>query len=175
MMQNNLTANSPLRPFIPAGYLLAFLAVTLPFVDTALNWGSIQPSTAAWRFGAIGSLATAALLPMAGVVLAFCIAHAAEHLIMQRVLQVMSGVAAIAIALFMGLFTLDALEMRALVSGGIRRFDFAVLRALAGQALLLAMLAFLTYVSMRQSKVIVRSRAGCKAAGATPPQVAAIR
>jgi hypothetical protein len=174
-MQNNPMAMSPLRPFVPAGYLLAFLAVTLPFVDTALNWGSIQPGTTAWRFGATGSLATSALLPMAGVVLAFCIAHAAEHLIVQRVLQVLSGLAAIAVVVFMGLFTLDALEMRALVSGGIRRFDVAVLRAFAGQALLIAMLAFLTVVSIRQSKAVVRSRAGRKSASATPQVAATIR
>jgi hypothetical protein len=174
-MHNDMTASSPLRPFIPAGYFLAVLAVTLPFVDTALNWGSVQPGTAAWRFGATGSLATSALLPMAGVVLAFCIAHAAEHLIVQRVLQVLSGVAALAVAVFMGLFTLDALEMRALVSGGIRRFDLAVLRAFAGQVLLFAMLAFLTVVSMRQSKVVVRSRSARRSAGATPQVAATIR
>lgn len=138
-----------LRRFAAAAYLLAVLLVLLPLFDTAANWGSVQPGSAAWRFGAVGSLSEVVLLPLVGAFLFFVVAHAQGSVLAQRVLEVVTLVVAVLLLATMAVFVLDAVQMRAAVAQGIQRFDLVVIRAIAGQAIAMVLLALLAISSIR--------------------------
>ncbi|HUF64627.1 MAG TPA: hypothetical protein VMM17_01495 [Gemmatimonadaceae bacterium] len=128
---------------------MGLLLVIVPLADRALNWGSIQPGSAPWRFGAVGSLSEASLLPVLGLFLLFSIAHLHGSILLQRVLETVTLIAAVLTIAVMALFVLDALQMRGAVSDAIARFDRIVLRVFAGQLMALLFVILLPITSIR--------------------------
>ena len=124
------------------GYLVAFLIFLFPLLDTALSVWPPQTSQLAWRFGAVGLFSRALMTPLLGVLIAFGIALLMEHRTFLRVLAIANGVAAVLILVVMGLFILDALEMRVQVRADTKRaFDAASIVALVkyGTGMLVAL------------------------------------
>jgi hypothetical protein len=117
------------RIALPA-YLVAFLIFLFPLLDTAMSVWPPQPGEVAWRFGAAGFFSRALMTPMLGVLIAFAVALYLDHRRVLRVIALASAVTAVAIVVVMGMFMLDALEMRAKVIEA-RKFAFDVASAVA--------------------------------------------
>jgi len=131
-----------MRRIAVPGYLVAFLIFLFPLLDTALSVWPPQTGTLAWRFGAVGLFSRALMTPLLGVLVAFAIALLLEHRTFLRVLAIANGVAVVLIVLVMGLFLLDALEMRVQVRPDAKRaFDAASTVALVkyGTGMLVAL------------------------------------
>ena len=108
---------------------IADLTVTVLAAPVALD--SFQ-----WRFGVYGLLATRVSILLVAEVMLFIAAVGLDHSNMLRALGLLNMVLALAALAGLGLFALDALQLRHLVrSGAARRYDTATLRA-AGVAIL---------------------------------------
>jgi hypothetical protein len=133
-----------MRRLAVPGYLVAFLIFLFPLLDTALSVWPPQTSQLAWRFGAAGLFSRALMTPLLAVLIAYGIALVLEHRTVLRVLAIVNGLAVVLIVLVMGLFVLDALEMRVQVRPDTKRaFDAASTVALVKYGTgMLAALAF---------------------------------
>jgi hypothetical protein len=140
------------RIALPA-YLVAFLIFLFPLLDTAMSVWPPQPGEVAWRFGAAGFFSRALMTPLLGVLNAFAVSLYLERRTVLRALAIASGIAVVMIVGVMGMFMLDALEMRSKVALGMKfAFDVASVVALVkyGAGMLVA-LAF-AVVGWRASK-----------------------
>lgn len=123
-------------------YLLALVMCVVPMVDLLASLRPYQLGSAHWRYGAIGLLGNALMLPLAGLVIATCTAVLLEHTRTRRVLAYLSLAGAAVLLGTMGDFTLDALQIRTSLPGEVMtRFAFASALSLLKQALGLALLA----------------------------------
>ena len=135
------------RLTVPA-CILALALVVIPLADTAAGLWPLQPANPHWRFGAFGVLSRALLLPALGamLLLGLSLGHRRRRLL----LGVVFGATALLMCAGLGLFALDALEVRAAVRPELlRTFDaaaaLAVLRHTTAAVLLLGLaLAALT-------------------------------
>jgi hypothetical protein len=149
-----------LHPFTGIAYFLAALMMVLPLLDVTLNLGSLQFGTVRWRFGAIGLITGALLIPVFGLLLTAATAAAARH---RRVLLLAVGLAALGGLIMLtlaGLFMLDALQVRNEVNAPmLRRFDVTVVRTVITQLILVAALAMLGRASWRTGRLLGREEA----------------
>ncbi|HEX8360748.1 MAG TPA: hypothetical protein VF613_11590 [Longimicrobium sp.] len=131
-----------LRSLAPPLYLLALLMCVVPLVDLVAALRPYQLGSAHWRYGAIGLLGNALMLPLAGLVIATATAVLLEHTRTRRALAYLSLAGAAMLLVTMGDFTLDALQIRTSLPGEVMtRFAFASALSLLKQAFGLALLA----------------------------------
>ena len=98
---------------LPLGaYLVGATLVVIPLFDAMLSISPAQPGDFRWRFGAAGLVANATMIPEAGLLLLLLTAIGYQHTMFRRVLGVLAFVGALACALTIGLFALDALQTR---------------------------------------------------------------
>ena len=125
-------AESLSRRVASAGYPILGLATILPVLDYFFSISPLHPDTAAWRFGAIGVLASYSMGTVVELFLLTVLALAANH---RRVAVVLGVIAALLAVTLLGaglVFILDALQTRARVNpAAVHQFDVA-----AGEALL---------------------------------------
>ena len=162
------------RIALPA-YLVAFLVFLFPLLDTALSVWPPQTGDVAWRFGAAGFFSRALMTPLLGVLIAFAVALYLDQRRVLRVIAVASAVAVVMIIGVMGMFMLDALEMRSKVVEA-RKFAFDVASAVALLKYGTGMLVAIAYaaVGWKASKHAVapsakRTRAALVTTHAAPP------
>lgn len=162
------------RIALPA-YLVAVLVFLFPLVDTSMSVWPPQPGEVAWRFGAAGFFSRALITPILGVLIAFAVALLLEHRRVLRAIALASAVVAVMLVGVIGMFMLDALEMRSKVVEG-RMFAFDVASAVAlmkyGAAVLVALV--FAVVGWKASKRVVapsakRTRAALVTTHAVPP------
>lgn len=140
--------------YIAAGSLIVF-----PIFDQAMQLVSTAKiHDARWRFGASGLLSNLLVLPVAGLMIVFLIATALEHRVFQRVLAALSGLAASVILLGTGLFVLDAVQVRSLMTPAMT-ISWAVASSTAVIKLIIATIA-LTWFALAG----VRNTKGSKSA-----------
>lgn len=166
------------RIALPA-YLVAFLVFLFPLLDTALSVWPPQPGEVAWRFGAAGFFSRALMTPLLGILIAFAVALYLDHRRVLQAIAIASAAAVVAIIGVMGIFMLDALEMRSKVVAG-REFAFDVASGVAllkyGAGMLVA-LAF-AVVGWKASKHAAapsakRTRSALVTTHAPPPAASA--
>ena len=92
---------------LPA-YLAAAALILIPFTDAALSLYPWRPGVAQWRFGAVGLMSNAFMIPTAGLLIMLTTALVLGHWRTLRVLGLVCGVAALFTGMSIGLFGLDA-------------------------------------------------------------------
>ena len=125
-------------------YLLAAALFLLPLAEILATSWPLRFGTVSWRFGAAGLVSSAVLMQMLGALIAVAVAGGVlafvimallfDQRVMQRVLLVLCGMAALVLVGMAALFLLDALQMRGQVRPQlVRAFDVATLLALTKQ------------------------------------------
>jgi hypothetical protein len=147
---------------VPA-YAIAFLLILFPLLDTALSVFPPRFGEVAWRFGATGIFSRTLMTPLLGLLLAFAVALLREQRKMQRAIAIVSALAAVVVIGAMGMFVLDAVQMRVQVRPQAKTaFDVASLVALGRFTLgLLILVAFAIsgwQASQRDATARVRSK-----------------
>jgi hypothetical protein len=120
-------------------YVLAMLFMVMPPADLLLDMPNIDPSSVRWRFGAVGLLVNALLLPMAGLFMFLALALVSRQKWAYRIGQVMAG--AIFLLMFVGLFmfALDALQVRNDINPQLlQKYDITVGKTIVLQLIQLA-------------------------------------
>jgi hypothetical protein len=134
----------------PCLYLMAFILVVVPLVDAAVSTMPFHVRNVQWRFGAIGLFTNTLLTPGVGFMLAVVTAALLQHLRIQRVLTVVSWIAAVALVGLLVVFALDALQTRAMVRPEMMR-PFVLASTVAACKLVLWTIAFIVFA--RASRV----------------------
>jgi hypothetical protein len=120
-------------------YLVAFALVAVPFFDASMQVGSFNPSNEQWRFGAVGLMSNAFMIPAVGLLIALVAAGTFGHWRFLRVLGAICGLGAVIVLALLLLFGLDAIQTRANVQPAAR-LSFVVASFTAAAKLLLALL-----------------------------------
>ena len=124
------------RYFALPAYLVAAALILIPFFDAAMSVWPWRPGAAQWRFGALGLLSNAFMIPAAGLLIVLATALALEHRRTLRVFGVLCALGALFTGVSVLLFGLDALQTRVNVAPSARlAFNAASLTA-AGKLLL---------------------------------------
>lgn len=100
------------RQIAPGAYLVAFLLFAIPFFDAMMSvapwsWGNAQ-----WRFGAIGLMSNALMLPASGALIAVVTAVVFGHMKTQRSLGMVAWMLVALVFVSAGMFALDAVQTK---------------------------------------------------------------
>jgi len=151
---------TPTRSFIASLYLMAALLVLVPLAEATSSVWPFRPGEVIWRYGAAGLYSRVLVTPLLGVLLASGTAVVFKHARTLRVFSVAAFAGALVLALWSGLFVLDALQMRPQVHpAGLAPFYAASLQALARMGLC----AVLAGLIARGAWVMSRSKSAARA------------
>ena len=166
----------PNRWIVSATYLIGVLLIASPVTQLVLQLWPLRPSDVAWRFGA-GGLATGTLLtPLVGFLVVIAIASVAQHRSVLRTLSVLAGAAAVALLPIMGLFALDAVQVRERVlPAGLRPYDLAAASALVQLGAISAICAMLSIGIWKLTRRSVTARAVTGTTASVPDLLVASR
>lgn len=123
-------------------FLVSAALILFPLADSVTSlypWNIADPR---WRFGAIGLLSNALILPVLGALIAHVTAAVLRHRAMRRLIGVVATLAGAVIMASLAIFALDALQTRASVqpqmqlSFTVATITAAVKTLLAGATLL---------------------------------------
>ena len=103
------------RHLAPSAYLVAFLLFAIPFFDALMSVAPWHVTNTTWRFGSIGLLSNALMIPAAGALVAVVTAVTFEHPRVQRVLGIVSWALVLVILASLGFFFLDAIQSRPMI------------------------------------------------------------
>jgi len=98
-----------------AAYLLGVILVILPLVDLTMSVLPLRFSDDRWRFGVVGTMSSALLVPLLGLLIIMATAVLSDHRRVQRVVGGICIVLAIGLAVLDVLFILDFFQARAAV------------------------------------------------------------
>ena len=133
-------------------FLVGALLVVLPALDLLLNVWPLQPGDFRWRFGVVGLLANFLLTPLLGVALLSGTAALAAAPTARRVVGAVNVAGAVLLALALGLFLLDLVQLRpTLRPEALPSFDVANARAMLKLALGAAALLWLGAAGLRRA------------------------
>lgn len=150
-------------------YVVAAMLVLLPLAELFVSIWPLQPGVVRWRFGAVGLLSGALLVPILGIVLAYALAVLLEHRMMQRIIALLSGLVAVALVAAAAGFVLDALQMRVEVRPQAHRsFDMASVLGLGKMLLAMVALVSLGVAGWRSARVGAPERGARKKGVAAP-------
>lgn len=104
-----------------AAYLIGAALILVPLGDAALSISPLRVGEVRWRFGAVGMLANAFLLPNAGMLLLLATAIAYGHMWFRRTIGIVAFVGLGLTLLGITVFALDAIQLQATVPPEVRR------------------------------------------------------
>jgi hypothetical protein len=125
-------------------YLVALAMILIPLAD---SWTTLFPwnlGDARWRFGAVGLISNALMIPLAGLLVAFTIAWVREQRGVMRAIGLVGFLGALLCVLALGSFALDSLQTRSQVRAEMR-LSFNVASITAAIKTLLAGATFLAF------------------------------
>lgn len=99
------------RRIVWPSYLVAFSLSVIPPIDALMQTMPVRMSDTRWRWGAFGLLSNGMMIPMIGLLIAFVVSTQFEHRLFQRVLGVITGLAAVTALIGLGMFMLDSLQL----------------------------------------------------------------
>lgn len=123
-------------------YLVAAAMILIPLADAMTSLWPWNVGDARWRFGAVGLVSNALLIPSLGLLLAFVVAASRGQRLLVRSIGIMGFVGAGLCVLAIVFFALDALQTRSqvrpnmLVSFNVASITAALKTALAGATFL---------------------------------------
>ena len=139
-------------------YLLSAALIIFPLSDTLTSLYPWNIGDARWRFGAVGLLSSALLIPMLGLLLAILTAWALDQRLARRVLAILSLVAATVCVVALVSFALDAVQTRAAVRPEMQlSFKVAATTAAIKTLLAATILAVLGIASIKGSGAASRA------------------
>lgn len=166
------TSDSPaalVARYSTAIYFVAVLMILLPPLDVILSLQQYAWASARWRFGAVGLVSGAMLLPITGLLLASLTAVTAGQRLMHRIVLLAVAVLALGLVLTMVLFGLDAIQVRREANPEVLRlFDIAVVKTLLMQAMQIVAVGLIARSALRAG----RSLGSARSAERTPELVA---
>ena len=112
-------------------WIVGLTMILAPLADFLAGLGSPSPGAVPWRFGALGLLSTALLLPTLGLTLVLvAMVLRMQHRAL-KVLAIIAGLSAVTVIALIVVFGLDAIQVRGQVRQDVKRnFDLATLKAL---------------------------------------------
>lgn len=153
ILYNQLSQRMNSKHLTVPAYAIAFLLILFPLLDTALSVLPPRFGEVAWRFGATGLFSRALMTPLLGLLLAFAVALLREQRKMQRAVAIVSALVAVVVIGAMGMFVLDAVQMRSQVRPQAKTaFDIASLVALGKFMLGLLILVAFTISGWKASR-----------------------
>ena len=115
-------------------YFVAVLMILMPPLDVILSLPQYQPDSARWRFGALGLISGAMLVPIAGLLLASMTATITRQRWVYRTVLVVSALMGVVFLAVLVSFGLDAVQVRRETVAEVRRrYDITVLKTLLMQ------------------------------------------
>jgi hypothetical protein len=144
-------------------YLVAIAMILIPLVD---SWTTLFPwnvGDARWRFGAVGLISNALMIPLAGLLVAFTTALIREQRMVMRAIGILGFLGALLCALALVSFALDALQTRAQVRPEMRlSFNVASITAAIKTLLAGATLAAFGLAGWRSGRERSRKSSGAE-------------
>lgn len=134
-------SSSGYRQLAPSAYVVAFALVFIPLFDATMSLAPFRPGAPQWRFGAVGLLSNALMIPAIGILIAVTTAVVLGHERAQRVFSILCWLAVAILVAALAAFSLDALQTRASVQPAMR-LSFMVASATAAAKLLLGAMTF---------------------------------
>lgn len=125
-------------------YLVAIAMILIPLAD---SWTTLFPwnvGDARWRFGAVGLISNALMIPLAGLLIAYTVAWLRDQRLVMRTIGGIGFLGALLCVLALGSFALDSLQTRAQVRPEMR-LSFNVATVTAAIKTLLAGATFLAF------------------------------
>lgn len=132
-MQGTPAAPRPLAALAGSLYVIGLLFVIVPPFDILIGVvsGTPDPGLARWRFGVVGLVSTQLPLMLLGMVVLLTAAHLKGHRWIARIIGALCGLGAVVILAAIGLFTLDALEIRSTVVEQLARtYDLTLVKTI---------------------------------------------
>lgn len=145
---------------VPA-YLVAVAMILIPLADSFTTLFPWNVGDARWRFGAVGLISNALMIPLAGLLVAFTVAWMREQRLVLRAIGVLGFLGVLVCLIALIAFALDALQTRAQVRVEMR-LSFNVASITAAIKTLLAGATFLAFgvSGWRASRVTTRKSSG---------------
>lgn len=142
----------------PCAYLVAFLLIAIPLFDASMSVAPWALGSAQWRFGAVGLLSNALMIPAAGALIAVATAVTQDHVRAQRVFRVLCWMGCVLVAISIVIFALDALQTRVAIRPEMQ-LSYRVASATAAFKLILGAVAFAFFArACRRASEPVRAR-----------------
>ena len=143
---------------LPA-YLLAAILILFPVLDVLTSVWPFQPGSVTWRFSTVGLLIRVAVTPLLGLVAAYAAALLLGHARVLRVLSAISGVSLLVLLVVLGVFVMDGMQMRSMVSDeAVSRFRSGAVAALGKAGLGLLFLVLLAMSQWRAGGALEREQ-----------------
>jgi hypothetical protein len=138
---------------VPA-YLVALAFLLIPPIDALMQALPPRMHDPKWRFGIFGLESNALMLPMAGLLIAFMATVFFEHRLFQKVLGILSALAAILLIVALGFFALDSLQLHSEVKAAAQlAYKVASLTAVLKSILGILTLGAFAYASFKAPKL----------------------
>ena len=96
-------------------YLCAFVLFFMPYFQAIAGIWPLQLGALQWRYQATSALSGILMLPFIGLVLALAVARSSGNKTVSRVVGVVAALTTITLLVAMGLFVMDALQLKKVV------------------------------------------------------------
>ncbi|MEP6832659.1 MAG: hypothetical protein ABJB74_04655 [Gemmatimonas sp.] len=131
-------------------YLCAFVLFLVPYFQGFANIWPFLPGSLQWRYGATGQFSGILMLPFIGMVLGLAIARTCGHKGIARVIGVVSAFTTLVLIVALGLFVMDALQVKQVVnSRQMDAFNKVTVVAMCTIVMTVAVYVALTVVAFR--------------------------
>jgi hypothetical protein len=131
----------------------ALILLLLPLLELAITAWPFQPSVDRWRVATFGIFANMLPMQLLAVLLAALTAQMLAHRRTLRMIGIFAGLAAALIAFAAGLFALDSLQFRnMLTAGATTGYDLTIAKTMFGTGLTWLVLAWLSAASWSASR-----------------------
>ena len=137
---------SPSRHIAAPAYMVSIMLIVIPLGDAWLAIVPMHLERAQRRYGAVGIMSNAAMIPMSGFLIAFATARAMNQVRFLRFLGLISALGVLLTISALTLFILDALQGSASVPPELR-LSFKVATPFAIGKLLLSLGAFAAFAA----------------------------
>jgi len=136
-------------------YFVAALMILMPPLDIILSLQQYVWPSARWRFGALGLVSGAMLLPILGLLLASVTAVFSGQRWVHRAVSVIGLVMAIVFLTAMVMFGLDAIQVRREANPEVlRRYDVTVLKTLLMQLMQVVTVVLIVRSALRAGRML---------------------
>ncbi len=125
-------------------YLVSLAIIVIPIVDALVSLFPWRFGNSPWRFGAVGLISNALLLPVVGLLVLFVVGWIREQRGLTRAIGIFGFVASALCVIAQVAFVLDSLQTRAQVSAEMR-LSFNVASITAALKTLLAGVTFFVF------------------------------
>jgi hypothetical protein len=139
------------RPLARAGYLLAASLFAVPLIDAIMPLLPLRLSEERWRWSAVGQVSNLLLVPLVGILLAIAVTVIVDDRRVRRVLGIICGLLALALAIMSVSFVLDYFQIRtaviprlrqassmASITTGVKNIFYIIILALLARACMVA-------------------------------------